>query len=104
VVVGAARCSVANLPDDNYSCRRGDPVERPQARRLRRRHSPRGDQCIGSDRFQGLESDFMMLVGPDTAARLVGILSAEDNDYVIHAMPARMKYINMIKTTRGDQR
>jgi hypothetical protein len=50
------------------------------------------------------QPEFVMLIGPDTAAHLVevGILSADDNDYVIHAMPARMKYINMIKTTRGD--
>jgi hypothetical protein len=46
-----------------------------------------------------------MLIGPDAASRLleIGVLSADDNDYVIHAMPARQKYLNMIKHKRGDQ-
>jgi hypothetical protein len=46
-----------------------------------------------------------MLIGPDAASRLleIGILSADDNDYAIHAMPARRKYLEMIKHQRGDQ-
>ena len=37
------------------------------------------------------QPDFIMLIGPDAASRLleIGVLSADDNDYVIHAMPAR---------------
>lgn len=53
------------------------------------------------------QPDFTMLVGPDIAARLleVGILAADDNDYVIHAMAARPKYLHMmIEEKRGDQR
>ena len=51
------------------------------------------------------QPDFTMLIGPDTASRLleIGVLSADDNDYVIHAMPARQKYLNMIKHKQGDQ-
>ena len=47
-----------------------------------------------------------MLIGPDVSAQLleVGIIEADDQDYVIHAMPARDKYLNMINESRGDQR
>ena len=39
-----------------------------------------------------------MLIGPDLAAQLleIGVVSDDDNDYVIHAMPARAKYLKMI--------
>ena len=45
-----------------------------------------------------------MLLGPDQTAQLleIGVVAAEDNDYVIHAMPARPKYLNMTRPT-GDQ-
>jgi len=33
----------------------------------------------------------------------IGVVAADDNDYVIHAMPARPKYLKMFKPTRGDQ-
>ena len=33
----------------------------------------------------------------------IGVLAAGDNDYVIHAMPARSKYLRMIKPKRGGQ-
>lgn len=51
------------------------------------------------------QSDFTMLVGPDLATKLleIGVVAADDNDYVIHAMPARPRYLKMIKPTRGDQ-
>jgi hypothetical protein len=52
------------------------------------------------------QPEFTMLIGPDVASRLleIGVLSADDNDYVIHAMPARQKYLTMIEHhQRGDQ-
>jgi hypothetical protein len=33
----------------------------------------------------------------------IGVLAADDNDYVIHAMPARTEYVKMIKPKRGSQ-
>lgn len=50
------------------------------------------------------QPDFTMLVGSDLNGRLleIGILAADDNDYVIHAMPARSKYAKMIKRNRGQ--
>jgi hypothetical protein len=33
----------------------------------------------------------------------IDVLAADDNDYVIHAMPARTKYVKMIKPKRGSQ-
>ena len=44
------------------------------------------------------QPDFTMLIGPDLAAQLleIGVVSDDDNDYVIHAMPARAKYLKMI--------
>lgn len=44
------------------------------------------------------QPDFTMLIGPDIAGRLleVGVLDAEDNDYVIHAMPARRTYLRLL--------
>lgn len=49
--------------------------------------------------------DFSMIVGPDQAAQLleIGVLADDDNDYVIHGMPARPKYLELIRPTRGDQ-
>lgn len=51
------------------------------------------------------QPDFTMLIGPDASARLleVGVLAADDNDYVIHAMRARDKYQSMLNP-RGDRR
>lgn len=51
------------------------------------------------------QPEFTMLIGPDRAAQLleVGVVAVDDGDYVIHAMPARPKYLKMIKPTRGDQ-
>ena len=45
-----------------------------------------------------------MVLGPDQSAQLleIGVLADEDNDYVIHAMPARPKYLKMIRPNRGD--
>ena len=47
---------------------------------------------------------FSMVLGPDQSAQLleIGVLADEDNDYVIHAMPARPKYLKMIRPNRGD--
>jgi hypothetical protein len=51
------------------------------------------------------QPDFTMLVGPDLAGQLleIGVLAADDNDYVIHAMAVRAKYVQMIRLDRGDQ-
>ena len=40
-------------------------------------------------------SSTSMLVGPDTAARLleVGIAEAEGIEFIVHAMPARAKFL-----------
>jgi hypothetical protein len=50
------------------------------------------------------QPEFTMLIGPDTNARLleVGIIETDDQDYVIHAMPARDKYLSMIDPSKGD--
>jgi hypothetical protein len=39
--------------------------------------------------------DFIMLIGPDRAARMleVGVVHAEGVDFVVHAMPARPKFL-----------
>ena len=49
------------------------------------------------------QPDFTMIIGPDLAAQLIeiGVAAADDNDYVIHAMPARPKYLKMIRPNRG---
>ena len=51
------------------------------------------------------QPDFTMVVGADLNGQLleIGVLAADDNDYVIHAMPARTKYVKMIKPKRGGQ-
>jgi len=51
------------------------------------------------------QPDFTMLIGADLNGQLleIGVLAADDNDYVIHAMRARTKYVQMIKPTRGGQ-
>lgn len=50
------------------------------------------------------QPDFTMLIGPDRRVALieVGILEAGDQDFVIHAMTARTKYLKMIDPPRGD--
>ncbi|MEO5899974.1 MAG: toxin-antitoxin system toxin subunit [Ilumatobacteraceae bacterium] len=39
--------------------------------------------------------DLTMLIGPDRAARLieVGVATADGIDFIVHAMPARAKYL-----------
>lgn len=41
------------------------------------------------------DDDLMMLIGPDQAARLleIGVSTAEGIEFVIHAMPARNKFL-----------
>jgi hypothetical protein len=50
-----------------------------------------------------VQPDFTMIVGPDLNGNLleIGIATADDNDYVIHAMSARTKYVKMIQQKRG---
>lgn len=49
---------------------------------------------------------FTMLVGADEEGQLleIGVLAADDNDYIIHAMHARPRYLRLINQDRGDQR
>ena len=51
------------------------------------------------------QPEFTMIVGADLNGQLleIGVLAADDNDYVIHAMPARTKYVKMIQPKRGGQ-
>lgn len=99
---------VAETSCDNYSCRSGDSAERSQARH--RKHGITDDNIrhainnsIAAITRPG-QPDFTMLIGPDATARLleVGVIETEDQDYVIHAMTARDKYLIMIETSGGD--
>lgn len=51
------------------------------------------------------QPDFSMIIGPDESGRLleIGVVADDDNDFVIHAMPARPKYLKLIRPHRGDQ-
>ena len=51
------------------------------------------------------QPDFTMLIGPGLSAQLleVGVVADDDNDYVIHAMPARPKYLRMIRPNRSHE-
>jgi len=51
-------------------------------------------------------SELTMLIGPTVSAGLleIGVVETDDQDYVIHAMPARRKYLSMIEPNEGDQR
>ena len=97
--------SVAAVADDNYSCRCGDPASA-------HKHGVFDDDIrhainnvIGSITRPD-QPDFTMLIGPDSKSALieVGILETDDQDYVIHAMPARDRYLTMIDPRRGDSR
>lgn len=46
-----------------------------------------------------------MMIGPGSSAGLieVGVIATGDQDYVIHAMPARQKYLTMIDPTEVIQ-
>lgn len=49
---------------------------------------------------------FTMLIGPDVASALleVGVIEAGNEDHVIHAMPARRKYLAMLDPPRDHDR
>ena len=49
------------------------------------------------------QPDFTMLIGPQRSTGLIeiGVIETDDQDYVIHAMPARQMYLAMIE--RGDR-
>ncbi len=51
------------------------------------------------------QPDFTMLVGPGQSAQLleIGVIADDDNDYVIHAMPARARYLKMIRPNRSEE-
>ena len=51
------------------------------------------------------QPDFTMVLGADLSGQLleIGVFPADDNDYAIHAMRARAKYVKMIKPNRGSQ-
>jgi hypothetical protein len=42
-----------------------------------------------------LDDGLTMLIGPDTAGRLleIGVVSRDDRDVIVHAMPARPKFL-----------
>jgi hypothetical protein len=44
------------------------------------------------------QPDFTMLVGPDQAANLleIGVVEADEIEYVVHAMPVRPQYLSAI--------
>lgn len=46
-------------------------------------------------RVADLEEGLMMLIGPDSAGNLyeIGVVSADEGPVVVHAMPARSKYL-----------
>lgn len=52
------------------------------------------------------QPEFSMLIGPAANAELleVGVIETDDQDYVIHAMPARDKYLSMIDPDEGEPR
>jgi len=52
------------------------------------------------------QPDFTMLIGPQRSTGLmeIGVIETNDQDYVIHAMPARQMYLAMIDPQRGDRR
>lgn len=51
------------------------------------------------------QPDFTMLIGPDATGRLleIGVIETDDQDYVIHAMNARPKYLTLLDSAGGDQ-
>ena len=51
------------------------------------------------------QPDFTMLIGSDTTTPIleIGVIETEDQDYVIHAMEARKKYLAMLDQPQGDQ-
>ena len=51
------------------------------------------------------QPEFTMLIGPTINADLleIGVVETDEQDYVIHAIPARDKYLSMIESNEGDQ-
>ena len=51
------------------------------------------------------QPDFTLVIGPDLNGQPleIGVLAADHNDYVIHAMSARAKYVKMITPKLGSQ-
>ena len=95
--LGGALAGAANRRCDNYSCRKhgisDDDI----------RHA--FENAVASITVPD-QPGFSMVLGPDQSAQQVleiGVLADDDNDYVIHAMPARAKYLKMIRPNRGDQ-
>lgn len=52
------------------------------------------------------QPEFSMPIGPAANAELleVGVIETDDQGYVIHAMPARDKYLWMIHPDEGEPR
>ncbi len=46
-------------------------------------------------RIEQLDDELTMLVGPDPAGNLyeIGVVTSEDGPVIVHAMPARNKYL-----------
>ena len=89
---------------DNYSCRCGDSAECPK-------HGVSDDDITHAINnaiaaiTRHEQPEFTMLIGPTINADLleIGVVETDDQDYVIHAMPAHDKYLSMIESNEGDQ-
>lgn len=71
-----------------------DPVVLASARK----HGVRDDDALHAyaNPIRALRlDDLLMLIGPDVAGRLleIGVSSADGIDFIIHAMPARPKFL-----------
>jgi hypothetical protein len=72
-----------------------EPVIAPSARR----HGVSDDTIIHAFnnpiRTEHLDDDMTMLIGPDHAGNLfeIGVVISSDGPVIVHAMPARSKYL-----------
>lgn len=72
-----------------------EPVVLPSARK----HGVRDEDLLHAFnnpiRAEDLDEGLTMLVGPDHAGNLleVGVVESEDGPLIVHAMPARPKYL-----------
>ena len=92
-----------NCRRDNYSCRHRGAPECSETRVSDEDICHAYDNAIVAITTPD-QPDFTMYVGPDGAGRIfeIGVLSDADDDFVIHAMSARPKYLKLIESTRRD--
>jgi hypothetical protein len=73
----------------------GDPVIAPSAHR----HGVEDETILHAFnnpiRVEDLEEGLTMLIGPDHAGNLyeIGVVSSSEGPVIVHAMPARRKYL-----------